>query len=180
VPGNAAYGPASITISSADGTETTGIVLIEAVAPGLYTANQNGIGVPAAIAVCKGTCRGYPAPGGANGQFFENVFTCGSTIGSCLPQPISLGGAPDTVVVEFFGTGVRHVSSLSAISAQINGQNLAVQYAGPQGGYTGLDQVNVLIPHSLAGSGVVNLVLSVQDSVNDINTTFNTVTLDIE
>ena len=180
VPGNAAYGPASVTITSGDGTETTGIVLIEAVAPGLYTANQNGIGVAAAIAVCAGTCTGYPATGSSNGQFFEKVFACGSTIGSCLPQPISLGDATDSVVVELFGTGIRHVSSRSAISAQINGQSLMVQYAGAQGGYTGLDQVNVQIPHSLAGSGLVNLVISVQDSVNDINTTFNTVTLDIE
>jgi uncharacterized protein (TIGR03437 family) len=52
-------------------------------------------------------------------------------------------------------------------------------YAGAQGQYPGLDQVNVVIPHSLAGSGLSTLVLSVQDAVNNVNTTSNTVTLHI-
>jgi hypothetical protein len=39
--------------------------------------------------------------------------------------------------------------------------------------------VNVLLPHSLAGSGAVNLVLNVQDSVNNVNTSSNAITLNI-
>jgi uncharacterized protein (TIGR03437 family) len=35
-----------------------------------------------------------------------------------------------------------------------------VTYAGPQGVFAGLDQVNVILPHSLAGSGEVTLQLS--------------------
>jgi uncharacterized protein (TIGR03437 family) len=36
-----------------------------------------------------------------------------------------------------------------------------VLYAGPQGGFAGLDQVNVLLPRSLTGSGLVNVQLFV-------------------
>jgi len=36
-----------------------------------------------------------------------------------------------------------------------------VQYAGPQGGYAGLDQVNIRVPRSLAGRGNVDVVLTV-------------------
>jgi uncharacterized protein (TIGR03437 family) len=90
-----------------------------------------------------------------------------------------LGGPADQVVVELFGTGIRHVSSLSAVAATINGQSVPVEYAGPQGQFAGLDQVNVQLPHSLAGSGEVTLVLSVLDTVSQVTTTANAVTLHI-
>jgi len=34
-------------------------------------------------------------------------------------------------------------------------------YAGPQGAYEGLDQLNVRIPRSLAGRGEVDVILNV-------------------
>jgi uncharacterized protein (TIGR03437 family) len=43
-----------------------------------------------------------------------------------------------------------------------------VIYAGPQGGIAGLDQVNVLIPAQLAGSGTVNVVLTAAAIVANI------------
>jgi len=78
------------------------------------------------------------------------------------------------------GTGIRHLSTQSAITATINGQSVQVYYAGAQNTYKGLDQVNVQIPSSLSGSGVVKVVLTVDDTVNHIRTTLNTVTLDIQ
>ena len=178
VPSNAAPGPAGITVTSSDGTQTGGTLLIAPVAPGLYTASQTGSGPAAGIAICAGTCSGWPNSQG-NGQFYQYTFASGCVPGSCSPQPLSLGGASDQVVVELFGTGIRHVSSLAAVTASINGQNVPVIYAGPQGQYPGLDQINVLLPHGLSGSGTVNLVLSVQDSVNNVNASANAVTLNI-
>jgi uncharacterized protein (TIGR03437 family) len=35
-----------------------------------------------------------------------------------------------------------------------------VQYAGPGGGFPGLDQINVVIPQSLAGNGSVPIMVS--------------------
>ena len=54
-----------------------------------------------------------------------------------------------------------------------------VLYAGPQGAgapgaYYGLDQVNVLVPRSLSGAGIVNLVLTAAGFEA------NTVTIDIQ
>jgi uncharacterized protein (TIGR03437 family) len=178
VPSNAKPGPAGVIITSGDGTQTGGILLISPVAPGIYTANQDGSGPASGIAICSGACSGWPNSEG-NGQFYQFTFASGCTPGSCTAQPLSLGGSSDQVVVELFGTGIRHVSSLSAVTAVINGQNVPVVYAGPQGQYPGLDQVNVLLPHSLAGSGAVNLVLNVQDSVNNVNTSSNAITLNI-
>jgi uncharacterized protein (TIGR03437 family) len=178
VPGNAARGPATVTFTSGDGTTSKGFVLILPEAPGLYTADQNGQGVPAAVAVCAGVCPNWPNP--SNGQFFQNVFNCGSSGCTAVPLKVASG---DTVVVELYGTGIRHQSPNAVINATINGQNLPVLYAGTQGQFTGLDQVNIQIPSSLSGSGQVNLQMTLTDPSNDIGygpVPFNTVTLNIE
>jgi uncharacterized protein (TIGR03437 family) len=42
----------------------------------------------------------------------------------------------------------------------VGGLNARVTYAGPQNQYVGLDQVNILLPHELAGRGTVDVVLT--------------------
>jgi uncharacterized protein (TIGR03437 family) len=42
------------------------------------------------------------------------------------------------------------------------GDNLPLLYAGPQGGFPGLDQVNVELPRSLAAAGPVNVQVRVE------------------
>jgi uncharacterized protein (TIGR03437 family) len=46
------------------------------------------------------------------------------------------------------------------VQATIGGLDATVLYAGPQGAYPGVDQVNVVIPQSLTGAGNVPVVLS--------------------
>jgi uncharacterized protein (TIGR03437 family) len=178
VPTNVLAGPAAITITSGAGVVTGGILLVSPVSPGIYTANQDGSGPPAAIAICAGVCSGWPNSQG-NGQFYQYTFASGCTPGSCTAQTLSLGASSDQVVIELYGTGIRHISSLSALTATVNGQSVPVIYAGAQGQYPGLDQVNVMLPHSLAGSGQVSLVLTANDTVNNVNATSNAVTLNI-
>jgi uncharacterized protein (TIGR03437 family) len=57
------------------------------------------------------------------------------------------------------GTGIRYRSALSSVSARIGGTDAQVLYAGAQGDFIGLDQINVNIPRSLAGRGEVDIVL---------------------
>jgi uncharacterized protein (TIGR03437 family) len=173
VPTNAQPGPATITITSGDGTQTAGTVLIAPVAPGLFTANSSGTGAASAIAVCVGVCAGWPNRQ-SNGQSFQYTFTCVGSAG-CTTQPLSMAPS-DTVIVEFFGTGFRHISSPAAFTVLINGHAEPYQYAGAQGD-TGLDQLNVQLPHSLAGTGQVSVALSVQDTLNNVTVASNTVTL---
>ena len=111
-------------------------------------------------------------------QSTEDVFTCGSTAGSCKPSPISLGSSTDILALELFGTGIRHLSSTAAVTATINNQSLKVLYAGAQPTLLGLDQINVQIPPSLTGSGQVNLMVSITTTAGTLP--LNTVTLDIE
>ena len=189
VPSNAAAGPANLTITSGDGAVTTGVVLVTPVAPGLYTYFANGQGAASAIAVCAGTCSGWPNQM-SNGQFWQYTFTTGCTSGACT-APISWG-PNDTVVIELYGTGVRHVAALSNVTATVGlgtgssatSTSVPVQYAGAQGTDTGLDQINIMLPQSLNGAGQVTLSVAAQytDSVTGTmyTTASNTVNLDLQ
>ena len=81
--------------------------------------------------------------------------------GKYVPLPLNLGPAGEEIVLVLFGTGMRSRSALSAVTASIGGAPAQVDYAGPQGDFAGLDQLNVHVPRSLIGRGDVDLVLMV-------------------
>lgn len=78
-----------------------------------------------------------------------------------MATPVDLGGADDVTVLELYATGLRGRTSLASVSCTIGGLEVPVLYAGPQGQYAGLDQVNVSLPRSLAGKGQIPLLLTV-------------------
>jgi uncharacterized protein (TIGR03437 family) len=45
------------------------------------------------------------------------------------------------------------------VSATVGGEPVIVQYAGPQNEFEGLDQVNLLLPRTLAGRGEADVNL---------------------
>jgi uncharacterized protein (TIGR03437 family) len=77
----------------------------------------------------------------------------------CLAQ------SETAVPTAFYGTGIRHRSALANVTCAIGGTQAPVVFAGPQGQFTGLDQVNVQLPAGLAGKGEVDLVLTVDGVV---------------
>jgi uncharacterized protein (TIGR03437 family) len=153
VPSGVEAGPASLTITSGDGTVSQGVVLVATVAPGIYSANANGQGAAVALVVTQHADQS---------QTITLAYTC--TSGGCEPTPISVGTAGDTVYLELYGTGLRHVSSLAAVTVEVGNLSLPALYVGPQSQYPGLDQVNVQLPASLAGGGTVNVVVKTQDT----------------
>ena len=158
VPPGVGIGNASVTVSVNGDPVAFGTAQIAAVAPGLYTATSTGQGVAAAIVV---TIHADSSSG------FTYTFQCASS--GCTALPIDLGLDTDQVVLELFGTGIRGHSS--TVTSRIGTTTLPVAYAGPQGVYVGLDQVNILLPKSLRGAGNVNVQLSVDGQAA------NTVTL---
>jgi uncharacterized protein (TIGR03437 family) len=145
IPPGTANGVATVTIASASGT-MTGTAQIQSTAPGLYTANATGQG-PAAAQVVRGNQTSL-------------AFQCDAAGQNCTPAPIDLSGNTQVFLV-LYGTGLRGRSSLSSVSANIGPVTGTVTYAGPQGSFVGLDQVNVLVPNSLAGSGRLVLTVTV-------------------
>jgi uncharacterized protein (TIGR03437 family) len=76
------------------------------------------------------------------------------------PSRLSLGNSGDPLVVTFYGTGLRNNSGLTNSSITIGGARASLLYVGAPPQYPGLDQVNAIVPASLAGAGEVPVVLT--------------------
>jgi uncharacterized protein (TIGR03437 family) len=129
----------------------------EAVAPGLFTVDATGRGLAAAVVLrikADGT------------RTFEPVARFDPAQGKFVAVPIDLGAETDQVFLLLFGTGVRKRSALSASTVKVGGVDAPVQFAGAQGEFAGLDQLNVLLPRSLKGRGevTVNCVVEQRDA----------------
>ena len=152
MPPGMANGMATITANSGSGALSLGTVAISAVAPGLFTANASGQGLAAAAALR------VRADGS---QSYEPIVRFDSTQNRLVAVPIDLGPTTDQVFLLLFGTGLRNRTALAAVSARIGATNAPVLFAGAQDGFVGLDQINVQLPRSLAGSGETDLLLTV-------------------
>ena len=126
------------------------VLLIAAVAPGLFSASSSGQGVAAAV-VARVKADGS--------QSFEPVARFDEMLNKIVAVPIDLGPATDTVILVLFGTGIRNRSALSALSVRIGGEDLPVQYASAAPGFAGLDQIKQVATRSLAGRGDVGIEL---------------------
>ncbi len=150
IPAGTANGNATVTVRR-NGTDTAqGTISIEAVAPGLFSANANGQGVASAVLFRRR----------AGVDTFEPVAQLNSTTNRFEPIPIDLGPETDTVLLIVFGAGFRGVSSQSAATATIGGVNAPVAFAGAAPGFEGLDQANISLPRSLIGRGLVDVVFT--------------------
>jgi uncharacterized protein (TIGR03437 family) len=154
IPPGTANGMATVSIMSGDGSAPVCLAQISTVAPGLFTADATGSGLPAAEVLrvrSNGSRSSEPV---ARFNQITNKFE---------PVAIDLGPEGDQVFLILYGTGIRKLSSLSAVTVTVGGLSSQVTYAGGQGQYVGLDQVNLLLPRGLAGRGEVDVVLSVHD-----------------
>lgn len=150
LPAGARSGAATVTVAKADGQKLAVPVEVQAVAPGLFAANANGQGVAAAVALR------LDAQGKQTSQL---VYQCGGGAGTCTATPLDLGGESDQLILLLYGTGLR--GAAGAITATVGGQTAPVLGVAAQPQYVGLDQVNVLVPRSLAGKGEVPILLTV-------------------
>lgn len=152
LPADAAIGTATIIITSGDGTRSLRTAQITALAPGLFTANSNGQGVPAAVVL-------RIAANGA--QSYEPVAVFDAAQNRFIARAIDLGAPGEQVYLLLFGTGLRQRGKLEDVRAMLGNIEAPISFAGAQGALAGLDQINVLVPRALAGRGEVELRLSV-------------------
>ncbi len=163
IPSGAAIGDASFTASNGSASQSA-TILVQNVAPSLFSMNGAGTGVAAATAIEVPT--GQPQQ-----QNPVAVFQCGAS--GCTPVPINLA-VSGTVYLTLYATGIRNRSAVSNVQVSINGVNVPVQFAGAQPSFPGLDQVNVSLPAALSGTGTAAVVLTVDGRVS------NTVTVNIK
>lgn len=138
IPEEAALGSGRIAIETEDGVVAEGEVQIARAAPALFTFNSSGQGVPVGLTTIDGAT-------------FESVVNPDGT-----PRPIYPGHAWQPNYLTLFGTGLRNASD---VRVRIGGIEVEPFYAGAQGQFIGLDQINLAIPQGLAG-GPVDLLLT--------------------
>jgi len=144
--GDAATGTVGVLVrNTATGAAQSGTMLVENTAAGVFSADGSGKG-PGAIlnAVTYAT-----AP-------FLTV--------------TDIAGSDQPTILAVYATGIRYAANVgaSATDASGNTYNLTVVFAGPAPGYFGLDQVNIVLPPDLDGTGVVSLFLTADGSTSNV------------
>ncbi len=158
LPPGTITGPAAVTVTAGDGTVTRGNIQVSTVAPGVFTANANGIGVVAGVAL-------RVSPG--NVQTFEPIATFDSAMNRFVTKPLDLGPQVDQFFLIFFGTGLRF-NNKASLTARIGCADVPVEFAGAQGSLIGVDQVNLPIPRSLIGRGEVDVILTMDGQTANV------------
>ncbi len=163
IPDGTAAGAADVTITNSASVISIGKVTVATVQPGIFSATSDGTGIASAqIQRVSGAVQTFEA----TAQFTGGAWTA---------IPIDWKNATDDLYLVLYGTGVRNRSALSNVAATIGGGTaLPTVYAGPQGAYPGVDQINLLLPRTLAGRNTVNVVLSADGK------TANTVTINFK
>jgi len=157
IPPGTAIGAAFLTFTGGDGKVSTGVAQIAGVAPSIFAANADGRGPAVAFAVRA------KADGS---QSNESMLRLDPASNRLVLVPIGLGAESDQVFVILFGTGIRGVNSLSAVSATIGGVPVMLGFAGAQTQFVGVDQLNIgPLPRNLAGRGEVDVVITVEGKV---------------
>lgn len=152
-----ALGQALVEVLQDGQVVVSGSVQVVAASPGIFTANADGMGVPAALLLRF-------ADGVQTGQEF--TFDPAALLGQRMPLLLNLGGEDEQAFVAIFGTGMRGGAT---VTATLDGVPVPITAAFPAAGFVGLDQANVgPIPRSFTGRGVVQLVITVNDQVSNV------------
>ena len=151
IPNGTANGNADVMITNSAGLGSIGKLTIAQVQPGVFTVTSDGKGLPIAqLQRVNGTT-----------VTFEDTFVSTGT-NTWASVPIEWKAAGDSLYLLLYTTGVRNRSALSNVSATIGGGTaLPALYASAHFTYVGVDQVNILLPRTLATRGDVDVILSV-------------------
>jgi uncharacterized protein (TIGR03437 family) len=152
VPQGTAPGKAIATVLRDDEPIAAGEARVESVAPALFSADSSGQGLLSGLAL-------RVSSDGA--QSYEPVARFDQQTRQFVAAPIDPGPETDRIYLVIFATGIRGRSALGAVNVKIDGVDAGAVYAGPQGSFVGLDQINALLPRSLAGRGEVDLSVTV-------------------
>jgi uncharacterized protein (TIGR03437 family) len=149
IPTDTAAGPATITVTNGDQTQTLGNVSIAAVSPGLFYLNSDGLAAADLTRV-----------NGSNTSY-EQIAQLDVSTNQFAALPIDLGSDTDKVYLTFYGTGFRNISSSDSVQVFIANVPVVVDYAGHSASSEGVDIVHVLLPKELRGTGTASVGITV-------------------
>jgi uncharacterized protein (TIGR03437 family) len=139
IPESTLPGPATVIVRNNAGALARATLNVAALSPGIFTRLANGKGAPAAVASTD------------NGQTYSLVMSNADG----TPVELQTGN-----IAVLFATGMRFRSTPD-VTATAAGVTLAPAYVGAQGTFIGLDQINLIIPPTMAGKGEADLVFTI-------------------
>lgn len=152
IPAGTAAGTARLEVDTTDGRLGRVNFTVSPVAPGIFSPNGDGQGPPSAVLTTVN-------PDGVRADVL--VFAPNASTGKFGLVPLNLGPPGTQAVLTIYTTGFRGRTSLAGVTARIGDVPCDVLYAGAQGQFPGLDQVNITVPSTLADRGELPLVISV-------------------
>ncbi|HEX4947057.1 MAG TPA: putative glycoside hydrolase [Blastocatellia bacterium] len=153
IPPGTANGAAEVSVLNNGLLISKGTLIVMNTMPGVFSATADGKGLAAASV--QRVRNGVPS--------YEQTSTV--KLGQVTTVPIDVSSLSEEVYLVLYTTGVRYRSDLANVTATIGGTTTRVTFAGAQGTFVGLDQINVLLPRSLAGRGEVDIELRVDGQI---------------
>lgn len=132
-----------LVVSRPNTEPLAGDLQIQRISPGLFTANGNGQGVPAGVAL-------RIKPNGA--QSYEPIARYDNATARFVPLAVDLSITTDKVFLILFGSGWRSGQNLTNAFIILGGTGATVTYAGLSPGLIGVDQINLALDKSLRPS----------------------------
>jgi len=147
LPAGLREGNATISVTGGNTIRATSTIEVAKASPGIFTADGSGGGLAAAMGMRIGA---------QGAQQMQRSYSCNE--GVCGGEPLDLGASDEQFVLVLYGTGIRRgdVNSVTIGGVPAEPLLVAAQPSNP-----GLDQVNVRVPKSLAGAGLVEVKLEV-------------------
>ena len=170
MPANTPPGDGEVVITTTqpngDQIVSRGPVRISSTDPSIFTADSSGGGAPVALV------GRINAAGAFSYDSSPPYRPDPANSGRIIPAPVDAGTAERPAYLILYGTGIRNAQA-NSIRVLIGGVEVPVEYFGSVENYAGLDQVNLRIPHSLKGKGLVDVAVV----VNGVSS--NVVTIDL-
>ena len=138
VPSGVAAGAAAATVLNGTTAVATSLLEVESIAPTIFTANEQGTGLAAAL--------------------IQRVHPDGTYDYEGVTSPIAFDG--DSLYLLLFGTGFDGASK-GDTTVTVGATPTTVTYAGPAPGFSGEDQIDAALPPSLAGAGSVTVTVTI-------------------
>ncbi len=145
IPEQAAMGAAQVVITNANGTVSRGDLQLADSSPAIFSLSYTGRGLPVALTTF-------------DGAVYEGVANADGTA-----KPVNTGSSWRPNYLLLFGTGLRSAANLRV---RIGGAEVTPLYAGAQGSFAGLDQINVVLPPGMPG-GVTDITLMAEGRVSN-------------
>lgn len=170
IPENTPVGDGEVVITSTqsngDQVVSRGVVRIAPTAPSIFTVDASGSGAPFAQVGRIGSTGAFTYD--ASPPYRADP----ANPGRFIPAPIDAGTTENPAYLVLYGTGIRNAQA-NAIRGLIGGMEIPIEYFGGVDRFAGLDQINLRLPPSLKGRGLVDVTIV----INGVSS--NAVTIDL-